>query len=77
MIRRLERAAGFLAEDPVSVRLDKLERLLDSFAPTSPDAPALLASLLSLPIGERYGPLDLTRSSLARTIHECGSSRVH
>ena len=53
VMAQLERAAGFARGDPPEVRLGKLEALL---APTSPPAEdvALLAELLSVPVGDRY-----------------------
>ena len=52
VIAQLERAVGFARDDPPGARLDRLEALL---APTSPPVEdvALLADLLSLPLGDR------------------------
>ena len=60
VIRHLERAAGFAADDPDTVKVAKLERML-GVSNGSPDVPAtsLLADLLSLPI-DRYAALDLS-----------------
>jgi class 3 adenylate cyclase len=59
-IAQLERAAGFRREDTADARLDKLEAVLAQATNDLGEAAPLLAALLSLPIGERYPPLDLT-----------------
>jgi class 3 adenylate cyclase/predicted ATPase len=61
---QLERAAHLAAEDPAETQLDKLEAML---APsrTAETAP-LLASLLSIPTGERYPPLALSAAQQRR-----------
>jgi predicted ATPase len=58
-IGQLERAAGFMRDDALSTKLDKLEILLAPNAPAQCDVP-LLAELLSLPFNNRYSPLDFT-----------------
>jgi class 3 adenylate cyclase len=58
-IAQLERAAGFERDDTPSARLDKLAALVAANAPTEGDVP-FLAELLSLPLDNRYPPLDLT-----------------
>ncbi len=64
IIQRLERAAGFLAEDAGETRLDKLEALLKPTADDVQSVAPLFAALLSLPGEDRYGPLDLTPQHL-------------
>ncbi len=60
IIQRLERAAGFTADDDVKSRLDKLEALLrQASKDIDTDAP-LFAALLSLPGEHRYGALELS-----------------
>jgi len=59
-ITQLERAAGFRREDTANERLDKLEAVLAQATDDPGEAVPLLAALLSLPIGGRYRPLDLT-----------------
>jgi predicted ATPase len=59
-ITQLERAAGFRREDAADERLDKLGALLARATDDLGEATPLLAALLSLPIGERYPPLNLT-----------------
>jgi predicted ATPase len=50
---QLERAAGFACDDRPEARLAKLEALLAPTAPPAEDV-ALLAELLSLPLGDRH-----------------------
>jgi hypothetical protein len=59
-ITRLERAAGFRREDTADERLDKLEAVLAQATGDLGEAAPLLAALLSVPVGERYPPLNLT-----------------
>jgi class 3 adenylate cyclase len=59
-ISRFERAVGFRREDNAAQRLDKLEAVLAQATNDLGQATPLLAALLSLPIGERYPPLNLT-----------------
>jgi class 3 adenylate cyclase/predicted ATPase len=58
-ITQLERAAGFRREDTADARLDKLEAVLAQATNDLGEAAPLLAALLSLPVGERYPPLNL------------------
>ncbi|UXN66317.1 AAA family ATPase (plasmid) [Phyllobacterium sp. A18/5-2] len=60
VISLLERAAGFVAEDSVGVRLDKLESLLALSTEDVASAAPLLAALLSVPESDRYPPLELS-----------------
>jgi predicted ATPase len=60
VIQRLERAAGFSAEDTTDAKLDKLEKLLELAADDIEAIAPLFAALLSLPAEDRYGPLELT-----------------
>jgi hypothetical protein len=60
MIAQLERAAGFRRDDTVDRRLDKLEAVLSQATDDLGEAAPLLATLLSLPAGDRYPPLNLT-----------------
>ena len=60
VIEQLERAAGLEARDEADEKLAKLEALIAaSEAPVDEVAP-LLASLLSIPTGERYAPLNVS-----------------
>jgi class 3 adenylate cyclase/predicted ATPase len=60
----LGRAARLVPEDPAETQLDKLEAILAParIAETAP----LFASLLSIPIGERYPPLALSAAQQRR-----------
>jgi class 3 adenylate cyclase/predicted ATPase len=58
IIGQLERAAGFVHDDPTYAKLDKLDALLAQSA-TSPQDAALLAELLSLPNDGRHPLLSL------------------
>ncbi len=55
----IERMAGFAREDALQTRLDKLQAFLERVPGRPADATPLLASLLSLPSGDRYPPLSL------------------
>jgi class 3 adenylate cyclase/predicted ATPase len=57
-IGQLERAAGFTRDDTATMKLDKLEVLLGSRA--QPGDLSLIAEMLSLSVGERFPPLDLS-----------------
>ncbi|RUW71071.1 MULTISPECIES: AAA family ATPase [unclassified Mesorhizobium] len=59
-IVQLTRAAGFHPDDPPSVKLDKLERLLARSTDKVRDDAPLLSAFLSLPVGSRYAPLNLS-----------------
>jgi class 3 adenylate cyclase/predicted ATPase len=59
VVQQLELAAGFTAEDSANAKLDKLEELLAQATEPAPDAIALFAALLSIPVQNRYAPLDL------------------
>jgi tetratricopeptide (TPR) repeat protein len=59
-IDQIERAAGFDRQDELGIKLDKLEALLAQGTNRVREAAAFISAMLSLPGGERYGPLDLT-----------------
>jgi predicted ATPase/class 3 adenylate cyclase len=65
-ITQLERAAGFKADDTTEQRLVKLEALLAIGASRIEGVAPLFASLLSLPLGERYPPLALSPTQQRR-----------
>jgi len=54
LIRYLERAAGFDNEDSDDKKIEKLEALVEPVRDTFEQAVPLLASLMSVPTGERY-----------------------
>jgi predicted ATPase len=60
VIRHLEYAAGFHPNDEPDTRLDKLEALLRQAVEDVTESAALLATLLSMPTGGRYGTMELT-----------------
>jgi class 3 adenylate cyclase/tetratricopeptide (TPR) repeat protein len=69
-ITQLERAAGLRREDTDEQRLDKLEAVLALGTDDLPDAVPLLADLLSIPIGDRYPPLNLApQKRKEKTLH--------
>ena len=59
-ITQLERAAGFEQGDSNDTKLDKLEVLITHTTDAVTESASLLAALLSIPIGERYPPHNLT-----------------
>jgi len=59
-ITQLERAAGFRREDTAEQRLTKLEAVLAQGANDVSEVVPLLAGLLSIPMGDRYPPVNLT-----------------
>jgi class 3 adenylate cyclase/predicted ATPase len=59
-VTQLERAAGFRREDTSQQRLAKLEAVLSQGTNDLSEVVPLLANLLSIPIGDRYPPLNLT-----------------
>jgi class 3 adenylate cyclase/tetratricopeptide (TPR) repeat protein len=69
-ITHLERAAGFRREDTAEQRLTKLETVLSQGTKDLSEAVPLMADLLSIPIGDRYRPLNLTRQERKeKTLH--------
>src|SRR5262245_53562756 len=69
-ISQLERAAAFRREDTAEQRLDKVEAVLGLATGNPREAAPLLASLLSIPTGDRYPPLDLSpQEQKEKTLH--------
>ena len=60
VVQQLEFAAGFTAENGADEKLDKVESLLAQATEAGRDTMALFAALLSIPIQDRYPPLDLS-----------------
>jgi class 3 adenylate cyclase/predicted ATPase len=58
-IRQLERAAGIVRTDTAVEKLHKLEGVLEGSVETRIEAAPLLATLLSIPFGECYPPLQI------------------
>jgi len=68
VVQQLAVAAGFLADDPAAVKLDRLEALL-AIGGGSADALPLIASLLGIDATARCGPLELSpQVQRARTL---------
>ncbi len=59
VIEQIERAAGFLIDDPPERKLDKLEALLSQSTGDPAPVTPLFAALLSIPFGSRYPPPNL------------------
>ncbi len=70
VIDQLERALRFGKEDSVAAKLDKLDAVLGEIGLPIPENSPLLASLLSLPAGERYPPQSLAADELKKKILE-------
>jgi class 3 adenylate cyclase len=69
-ISQLEQAAGFRREDTAEARLEKLVTVLALANKELNEAVPLLADFLSIPIGDRYPPLNLTaQQRKQRTLH--------
>jgi class 3 adenylate cyclase len=64
-ISQLERAAGFERNDTIEAKHDKLSSLLGA-SPNHDNDVQLLAELLSVPTGDRYPPLNLSRGRRSR-----------
>ena len=69
VIGQIWHAADFVSGEPAAVRLSKLERMVETTGLGSCEIVPYLASLLAIPTGQRYPPLDLEPSELKeRTI---------
>jgi class 3 adenylate cyclase len=69
VIGQLWRGSDFVAGEPAGTRLSKLEKMLETTGLGSLEYVPYLASLLAIPTGQRYPPLDLEPSeSKERTI---------
>ena len=60
IIRQFERSAGFTLEDSAGEKLEKLEALLSATDNLNDTTRNLFADLLSIPLSDRYPPLELT-----------------
>jgi class 3 adenylate cyclase/tetratricopeptide (TPR) repeat protein len=58
-IHLLERAAAIVPETGPSIKLDRLEELVEQLMGKNDEIVSLLAALLSIPTGARYPPLEL------------------
>jgi class 3 adenylate cyclase/tetratricopeptide (TPR) repeat protein len=59
VIGQFERSASFTLEDSAAIKLEKLETLLSATDNLSDSTRTLFADLLSIPLDDRYPPLDL------------------
>jgi DNA-binding SARP family transcriptional activator/tetratricopeptide (TPR) repeat protein len=66
--RHIELVAGLSAKDTPDEKLAKLERMLTDLGSRSQDPVLYLASLLSIPLNDRYGPVRLNPAQLRRKI---------
>jgi class 3 adenylate cyclase/predicted ATPase len=67
-IARIERAANFKADDTPAQRLEKLEAAVSLPGAPAPDTLPLFASLLSIPLGDRYAHVSGNPAQLRRLI---------
>src|SRR4029077_17399768 len=74
-IGQLERPAGFERDDTPAARLDKLEVIVVTAAPTKDDVQPL-AELLGVPLDNRYPTLDLTPQRKKEKTFEALSRQV-
>jgi class 3 adenylate cyclase/tetratricopeptide (TPR) repeat protein len=65
-ITQLERAAGIRPDERPAEKLDRLEALLAMDTSRGEDVAPLFAALLSIPLDERYAPLDLSPTQQRR-----------
>jgi class 3 adenylate cyclase len=69
VIGQLWHAADFIGGEPAAIRLSKLEGVVETTGPGRDEIVPYLASLLAIPIGQRYPVLDLEPTELKeRTI---------
>ena len=65
-VQQLERAAGIAPQEPPEAKLDKLEKLLGLPTDRMNEVAPLMASMLSVPVGSRYPPLNLSPAQQRR-----------
>lgn len=59
-VRQIERAAQFAVQEDPEAKLEKLEKTLSLATDRVNEVAPLIASMLSIPLGSRYPPLDLS-----------------
>lgn len=59
-VRQMELAAGFTSEDDTEAKLDKIENLLARSTEAMTEVAPLIATILSVPTGDRYPPVKFT-----------------
>ena len=67
-VQHLERAAGIAPQEPPEVKLEKLEKVLSLATDRVNNVIPLIASMLSIPLGSRYPPLNLSPAEQRRQI---------
>jgi class 3 adenylate cyclase/predicted ATPase len=65
-VQQLERAAQIVPDESPERKLDKLEATLELATARTQEIAPLIASLLSIPLGTRYPPLDLSPAQQRR-----------
>jgi class 3 adenylate cyclase/tetratricopeptide (TPR) repeat protein len=65
-VQQLERAAGIAPQEPAEAKLDKLEKVLGLATERMSEVAPLIASMLSIPTGARYPPLNLSPAQQRR-----------
>jgi class 3 adenylate cyclase/predicted ATPase len=65
-VQQLERAAGIGPRESADVRLDKLEKVLSLATDRMNEVAPLIASMLSIPLGQRYRELNLSPAQQRR-----------
>src|SRR5271157_2943044 len=65
-VQQFERAAEIAPQEDPEVKLDKLEKVLGLATDRMNDVAPLIASLLSIPLGRRYSPLNLSPAQQRR-----------
>jgi tetratricopeptide (TPR) repeat protein len=75
VIGQFERSASFTLEDSAAIKLEKLETLLSATDNLNDSTRTLFADLLSIPLDDRYPPLDLApaqrkAATIAAIVHQ-------
>ncbi len=75
VIGQFERSAGFMLGDSAATKLEKLEALLSATDNLSDSTRGLFADLLSIPLDDRYPPLELSppqrkAATIAAIVHQ-------
>jgi len=69
VVGQIWHAARFVSGEPAAVRLQKLEKLIESTGFESSEIAPFLAALLAIPTGQRYKPIEMSPGELReRTI---------
>jgi class 3 adenylate cyclase/tetratricopeptide (TPR) repeat protein len=75
VIGQFERSAGLTLEDSAAIKLEKLEALLSATDNLSDSTRSLFADLLSIPLDDRYPPLEISpaqrkTATIAAIVHQ-------